>query len=253
MVSMPSPIPHNWDVPKVFRDRFGTRAGRQRVMSADGHLLIVLHDVPTARDPERQARLHWRKPDGTWKSTGSGAATIGALRAQVEEFAVTIDALEARAEHASRANDWFEILHVAAPLLRTVTGQRAALQEARELAKSDRELIALRDQAQDNERAIELIHGHARAGLDYSIAKNAEDNAQSSKHVLESGHRLNLIAATFLPITALGALLGMNLEHGLEHWSSPYAFWIVAAAAFLLGLVIRGSLPSKPAGQSVAP
>jgi Mg2+ and Co2+ transporter CorA len=249
---MANPIPHNWEVPEVFRTRFGTRAGRQRVMSAEGHVLIILHEVPTARDPDRQARLHWRKPDGTWKSTGSGAATIGALRAQIEEFAVAIDALEARAEKASRAADWFGILHVTAPMLRTIAAQSATLQEARELAKGDRDLIAVRDQAQDNERAIELIHGHARAGLDYSIAKNAEDNAQSSKHVLESGHRLNMIAATFLPITALGALLGMNLEHGLEHWSSPYPFWLVAAAAFLLGLIIRGSLPNKPA-QSVTP
>ncbi|MDQ3366365.1 MAG: hypothetical protein M3680_13150 [Myxococcota bacterium] len=248
---MANPIPHNWDVPPIFRERFGTRAGRQRVMTADGHVLVVLHDVPTARDPERHARLHWRKPDGSWKSTGSGATTINALRAQVEEYTVAIDALEAAVEKAARAKDWFEIMQHAAPLLRAVRGQSAALQEARDLAKTDRELIAVRDQAQDNERAIELIHGHARAGLDFSIAKNAEDNAQNTRHVLDSGHRLNLIAATFLPIAALGALLGMNLEHGFEK-DSPYAFWLVAGAAFLLGLLIRASLPSKPSAPSAS-
>ena len=76
----------------------------------------------------------------------------------------------------------------------------------------------------------------------------AEDGAQASKHVLESGHRLNLIAATFLPITALGAVLGMNVESGLERWNSPWAFWVLAGAAFLLGFIVRASLPkaAKP-------
>lgn len=239
-------IPHNWDVPKVFRDRLGTHAGRQRTMNADGHLLIILHEVPKAEDPERSARLYWRKPDGTWKSTGSSATNTNALRAHVEEFATAVDALEARAAAAKRASDWFELLHDSAPLLRAARGLSAALQEARDLTKTDMQLIALRDAGQDIERAVELIHGHARSGLDYSIAKNVEDNANNSRHVVESGHRLNLIAATFLPITALGTILGVNLTHGLENWNAPYAFWLFALGAFLLGFIIRASLPKPP-------
>ncbi|HEY5935951.1 MAG TPA: hypothetical protein VIU61_14985, partial [Kofleriaceae bacterium] len=64
-------IPHNWEVPQVFRERFGTQAGRQRVMHDGGHLLLVLHEVPSRLESaERTARLYWRKPDGSWKSTG---------------------------------------------------------------------------------------------------------------------------------------------------------------------------------------
>jgi Mg2+ and Co2+ transporter CorA len=244
---MASPIPPNWDVPQIFRDRLGVRAGRQRVMAADGHLLVILHDLPKPDDPDRiTARLYWRKPDGTWKSQGSGATNIGALRAHVEEFATAIDELETRTNKAKRAKDWFEVMHRAAPLHRTCRNMSAALQEAREIAKTDKDLISLRDLAQENERAIELINGHARAGLDYTIAASAEESARSSQHVVESQHRLNLIAATFLPIGALGALLGMNLRHGFESYQAPYAFWIVAGAAFLLGLIVRASLPSKP-------
>ena len=243
---MASPIPHNWDVPQVFRDRFGTRAGRQRVMAHDGHVLIVLHELPKPDDPDTiNARIYWRKPDGAWKSQGSGATNIAALRAHVEEFASAIDDLETRTHKAKRAKDWFEIMHRAAPLFRACRNMSATLQEARELAKNDKELITVRDTAQENERAIELINGHARAGLDYSIAAAAEANAANTQHVVESQHRLNLIAATFLPIGALGALLGMNLKHGFESYEAPYAFWIVAAAAFLLGLVVRATLPSK--------
>jgi hypothetical protein len=241
---MSNVIPHNWDVPQVFRGRFGAQAGRQRVMHAENHLLIVLHQVPRTEDPgERTARLFWRKPDGTWKSSGSGATNIAALRAHVEEFDVAIDAMEERAEKASRAAEWFGVLHASAPLLRSMRNMSAVLQEARDLAKTDRDLIGVRDTAQDLERAIELIHGHARSGLDYSIAKSAEDSAEHTKHVHETGHRLNLIAATFLPITALGALLSMNLRHGFEGVESPALFWAVAGAAFLFGLLIRASLP----------
>lgn len=236
-------IPHNWEVPQVFRGRLGTHAGRQRIMAADGHLLIILHDVPKPEVPERSARLYWRKPDGTWKSTGSGATTIAALRAHVEGYQVAVDAMEARAETATRASDWFELLHESAPLLRAARGMAATLQEARDTAKTDAGLIAVRDASQDIERAVELIHGHARSGLDYSIAKSSEDSAQQSKHVADAQHRLNLIAATFLPITALGSLFGMQLTHGLETWQAPYMFWIIAGAAFLLGFLVRATLP----------
>jgi hypothetical protein len=51
----------------------GDAAGRQRAMVHDGHLLLVLHDVPEAGRPERLARLFWREPTGQWKAAGQGA------------------------------------------------------------------------------------------------------------------------------------------------------------------------------------
>jgi Mg2+ and Co2+ transporter CorA len=240
---MSNVIPHNWEVPKVFRDRLGTHAGRQRTMAADGHLLIILHEAPKAEVSDRTARLFWRKPDGTWKATGSNATTIAALKAHVEEYGRAEDEMEARAAGAKRAADWFELLHDSAPLLRASRGMHAALQEARDHAKLDNQVIAMRDTAQDIERSLELIHNHAKSGLDFSIAKGTEDAAKNSEHVLESGHRLNLIAATFLPISAVGSLFGMQLEHGLEHENAPYVFWGITIVAFLLGLIVRGSLP----------
>lgn len=238
-------IPHNWEVPQVFRDRLGAQAGRQRTMHHEGHLLIILHEPPRAGFGERAARLFWRKPDGSWKATGSGAANIGALRLFVEEYQRAEDALEARAAAATKAADWFGLIHDTAPLLRAARGLHAALQEAREHTRTDQQIISLRDTAQDIERTLELIHSHAKSGLDFAIAKGTEDAAKNSEHVLESGHRLNLIAATFLPITALGSLFGMQLEHGLEHEHAPYLFWGITAVAFLLGLIVRGTLPKK--------
>jgi len=242
---MANVIPHNWEVPKIFRDRLGSHAGRQRTMHHEGHLLIILHEVPKSDGGERVARLYWKKPDGTWKATGSGATTIAPLKAHVEEYGAAEDELETRARTATKASDWFELIHESAPLLRAARGMAAALQEARELSKTDNQIISLRDTAQDIERSLELIHGHAKSGLDFAIAKGTEDAAKNSEHAAETGHRLNLIAATFLPISAIGSLFGMQMEHGLEHVEAPWVFWGVAAAAFLLGLIVRGTLPKK--------
>ena len=41
-------IPAIWTVPEVFRERLGRRIGRQRMMFADGHLLLVLHAPPVS-------------------------------------------------------------------------------------------------------------------------------------------------------------------------------------------------------------
>lgn len=244
---MSSPIPPNWDLPAEFRERFGSRAGRQRVMHASGHLLIVLHAVPNPDEPDvREGVLFWRKPDGTWRSTGSNSTTIAPLRAHLESFDVVTDRLEEQVDRAKGATDWFGVLHTAAPLMRTIRNLSKTLQEARELAKGDRELIAMRDQAQELERTVELLHAHGRDGLDFTAAKNAEDSARASQHVSDAGHRLNLITAMFLPITALGSLLGINLVHGFERWHQPYTFWLVAIFAFAIGLAVRSTMPKPP-------
>ena len=65
-------LPTSWEVPQVFRDRLGSRVGRQRAMVAEGHLLLVLHAPPAPDQDEREGRFFWRKPDGTWVSDRMG-------------------------------------------------------------------------------------------------------------------------------------------------------------------------------------
>lgn len=219
-------------------------------MHEDGHLLVILHDIPNADDPGvRVAKLFWRQPEGTWKSTSGGPATIVPLREHVESFRARAHELEEEVEKARSASDYFHVLHQVSPLVRSARNMTRTLQEAREAVKADRELIAVRDASQEIERALELIHGYAKDGLEFTVARNAEESAQNSEHVLRSGHQLNLLAAVFLPITALGSLLGMNLTHGLEHWREPYAFWGVAAASFVLGFWVKASL-AKPSRRA---
>jgi hypothetical protein len=250
---MTSPIPHNWQVPEVFRERMGSQAGRQRCMHHDRHLLVILHDIPDTETPhKREARLYWRGPDGTWQASSGGGTGIGPLRGHVELFIEAAGRLESIADRASSADEWFGLIQAASPMLRSARNMHRTLQEARELAKDDRALISVRDLAGDAERAFELIHAHAQEGLDYTIARRAEEQAQGAQHMLEAAHRLNMIAAVFLPVTAIATLLGMNLPHGLESAPAPHTFWLLVALSVGVGLWIKASMP-RPAAAPEAP
>jgi Mg2+ and Co2+ transporter CorA len=214
------------------------------MMTHDGHVLIILHELPDPEEPEiRVGKLFWRQPNGEWRSTGSPLRSIEPLRNLMETFLRRSEELEEQIESAATAADYFGVLHRAAPFLRTARNLSRTLQEARQAAGADKDLIGIRDAAQDTERAAELIHAYAKDGLDFTIAKNAEQNAQNTEHVIRSGHQLNLLAALFLPITAVGSLLGMNLVHGFETWHAPWTFWCVAGISFALGFWIKSALP----------
>src|SRR5947209_3691787 len=86
-------IPFGWEVPGVFRSRLGDRAGRQRIMTADGHLLIVLHKVPQPGTTQREPAIFWRNPRGDWLAT-EGLTGLGALHAHFERWRSAIDEIE---------------------------------------------------------------------------------------------------------------------------------------------------------------
>ncbi|MDX2010212.1 MAG: CorA family divalent cation transporter [Myxococcaceae bacterium] len=237
---MRTPIPNQWNVPARFRARMGDAAGRQRAMVHEGHLLLVLHEVPQAGRPERVARLFWRDAAGQWKASGQGAG-VGALREHVTEFERAVDELEEHLRLASRARDWFDVLREATPLQRTAHHLAQTLQAARD-AIEDRELITLRDRANDVERAIDLVTAEARDAIDFVTAQKAEAQAAVSLDLARASHSLNVVAAVFLPMTALASIFGMELRSGLEAVSGPWLFWGVVVAGLGLGLVMRRRL-----------
>jgi len=94
----------------------------------------------------------------------------------------------------------FDLLRSIAPLHRTARHLYATLQEARELVPEDRDLINLRDQIGEIERALELLHGDAKNGLEFTVARQAEQQAERTYDMAVSAHRLNLLAAAFFPV-----------------------------------------------------
>lgn len=54
-----------------------------------------------------------------------------------------------------------------------------------------------------------------------------------AQQMATTGHRLNIIAALFLPVTAVASVLSMQVSSGLAN--TPFNFWTVLFAGSLLG------------------
>jgi hypothetical protein len=242
MARMAKVIPGTWEVPERFRERVGAQAGRPRAMVHDGHLLLLLHDVPKPSDPTRRSLVFWRSPAGAWKASDTvrGAGREGLTKLVEAHLAASL-ALDAKLDRAKRAADYFEVLQESSPLLRAARQLHRALQEARE-GVNDKELIVLRDVAGEAERTAELVHGDAESGLGFTAAQQAEEQAALQTRIAKSGHRLNLLVALFMPVSALGAMFGMNFKHGLESTAAPWLFWGAIVGAFVVGFVVRAGV-----------
>ena len=243
-------IPFDWQVPDLFTNRLGDTVGRQRAMTADGHLLLVLHEPPVAGVPERTGRLFWRDPEGTWKSNSLGDGPH-ALKRHVAEFAERVDELEKQLQTAGTAQDYYTLLQAIAPVHRTAQHLHATLQQARELVPQDRDLINLRDQVGEIERATELLHGDVKNGLDFTVAHQAEKQAERTYDMAVAAHRLNLLAAMFFPVATLSAIysaiFGMILAQGQQEWSTPALFWFFLGLGLVCGLALARAIARKPA------
>ncbi|MDX1946405.1 MAG: hypothetical protein SFU86_13475 [Pirellulaceae bacterium] len=232
-----SVLPATWEnVPEVFQQRLGEKAGRQRAMSADGHLLLVLHRPPKKNEPHRQARLLWRKPDGTWQAS-DGASGPAALGRHLAEFGEVLERYDRQEDNAQSVADLFGILEGVSPLSRSIRNLHATLQDAREKVPDDRDLINFRDRAYELERTADLLVGDVRNALEFATAKKAEEQAAHTHQMAVAAHRLNLLAAFFFPIATLSAVFGSGLAHPLERLlPPPLAFFAVLLAGLTLGI-----------------
>lgn len=231
-----SPLPKTWELPPAIRNRLGREAGPQRSMYEDGHLLIIVHRIPGPDERLRMAVFFHRSPDGTWRGSESKAAGPTALHEFLTGYETRLHQLEDEETKASTAGQYHSLLEAGAPVLRASRGLHRAFQQAREMVKDDRDLINFRDKAAGIERGAELLMQDAQFGLNYTTARQAEAQAQSAAQMASSAHRLNLLAALFLPLTALCSVFGMDIHSGVEN--RPDYFWIIVGAGILAGLIV---------------
>jgi hypothetical protein len=238
-------VPIDWQLPTAVARRLGERSGRQRAMSADGHLLLVLHEPPVPGSSQRAGRLFWRDPKGNWRSSSHGQG-VQSLFGHLAEHAERVERLEKDLEGADSADDYYALLRATAPLHRTARNLHATLQQARELVPDDADLINARDQSGDIERALDLIHSDAIHGLDFTIAKHVEDQAEATYQMSVAGYRLNLLAAAFFPVATIGTIFGMNLSHGLEGPNYTGVFWVLLIFGLISGIMLTMLIARKP-------
>lgn len=230
-------LPADWDLPRAIRERLGHTVGRQRVMHEGGHLLVIVHRVPDPDADERIGCFAWREPSGRWRSVDGREGRV-ALRETIDSYTAALSALDERLERNPPIDGYFEILEHLAPLTRAARHLHATLQAAREACSSDRGLIDLRDLAYGNERRAELLAGDARFALDRALARSSHEHTLASRHGAEAADRLNRLAALFLPLGTAAAILGMNVQTGLEALPPPWPLALILGLGLLVGMVL---------------
>lgn len=198
-------LPVDWSIPVQLRGRLGTTAGRQRVLEEDGHLLLVLHAPPGADETDRRGRF-FRDPGGNWRQAPK-AERVATIDDHLNEYRVAIEQLEQAEGIARMARDYFELLDRLTPLVRATRNMYETLQQARDTVRDDRNLIVARDQAYDLTRRADLLHDDAKNALDFAVAWQSEQQAETSYQMSVATHRLNLLVAFFFPIATLTAVL----------------------------------------------
>ena len=228
-------LPPGWKLPNEIVRRLGSKAGKQRVIAENSHVLIILHKAPLKHESHRESIFLWRDPKGKW-SASEGGHGLSALSYFLENYSRIEESLEESYEKAENSKEFFDLLEKLAPVQRSVKNASKTLQAAREFAGE--ELIDYRDKAEELSRNFELLYGDSKNGLDYAVAKKTEEQSELQRKALVASHRLNIIIALFLPITAAASLLGMNIPHGLEK-SPSWVYFAIVATCGILGLIVR--------------
>lgn len=238
-------LPPNWSLPEAAKRRVGsTTFGKQRSIYEEGHLLLLLHRPPGKNDANREGVVFWRNPDGEWQS-GKGGPGKGALKKHWADYAALETKLTENYEADPDSATLFGLLETLSPLTRAVRNGHAALQAAREAVGSDPFLIEMRDAASEVERNFDLLLEDVRNAISYRGLREAEENARQGREVARAGHRLNVLAALFLPLTAVTSIFGMNLRSGLESGSSNL-FWAVLLGGVALGGLLTAWILARP-------
>lgn len=231
-------LPADWDLPSAIRARLGHTVGRQRIIAEAGHLLVIVHRVPSSAEHERRGCIVWREPGGRWRST-TGTEGLVALREAIDEYRAALHALDERVESSPAIDEYFEILEQLAPLARAARHVHSTLQRARETCRNERAIIDLRDQAYAVERRADLLTGDARFALERALARSTHEQSVASQSAAAAADRLNRLAAIFLPTGTIAALLGMNIPSGLEPLPPPWPFVLIVAVGLAIGLVLN--------------
>ena len=226
-------IPEHFKLERELLEQLSCRPGHQRCVVGHSELLLILHEVPEAGVPEREALFFWKMHDGRWMQPGGHG--LDDLTQLLDRYTEAIDKNEEILETTQSAADIFKILRQAGPLARSTRNCVQALVQVLAQEPDDRAIRACRDKAHELERAAELLQGDARETLIFWQAESAEEHTKSSDRLGDILFKLNLVTGFFLPLVALGSLFGMNVRlpafvEGL--------FWVI----FIGGLIVGGLL-----------
>lgn len=226
-------MPAHYELERDLLEQLSDRPGHQRCVVGRDELLLVLHEVPKAGVPERDAIFFWRRRDGRWFQPGGQG--LKGLDDLLDRYAKAIDENEEILEETDEAQDLFRVLKHAGPLTRSSRNMVVALEQVLNQEPDDRLIRNYRDRAREIERAAELLHSDGRETLLFWQAESAEQHTKSAERFGNILFKLNLVTGFFLPLVAFGGLFGMNVD--LPDFTRGMFWWI-----FLGGLGVGGAL-----------
>ncbi len=192
-------LPCHWDISPEIAARLSERAGRQRAMTADDQILLVLFHAPQPRQRERHPAYFLRGSDGAWQ-TPDREDGLETLRQLIDEYDQQLARLEEEQDSASSIAEWFKILSEVGPLFRATRNMYDALQSARQSISDPlrrQELQRPCDRASDAMRAAELLQMDAHNSVQFSLAQQAEIQAELSQQQTTASHRLTYWLPSF--------------------------------------------------------
>lgn len=227
-------LPAGFDLEVELLDQLSNRPGNQRCVIGRDELLLVVHEVPKAGVPEREPLFFWRRMDEVWVDFG-GSRGLRRLHELQDRYAQVIDAHELEVETSETAEEVFSLARATGPLARSTRNSALAIEQALTQDEDNRELRSLRDRAREIERAAEQLSHDAKLNMEYWMAERSEEQQESTEKLNKIAFRLNLLAGFFLPLVALGGLMGMNVK--LPSFVNSL-FWVI----FFGGLCLGGGL-----------
>lgn len=219
-------------LPERWRYRVGDPVGRQRMLEEDGHLLLILHEVPG--DSEKDW-FFWVDETKKWSSAPE-AGGLRHMRLLLDRYEEVVDALEARLKVADSVADFYSILREEAPVGRALKQVRLIAARARKIHKKNRPLLQIRSIAEELDDDLTLVQNEARLGMEAVAAESAENQRIVSEKQTSDGLKLNLLASFYLPLMALSSLMGMNVINGFE--DTRWMFWLIFTIGVGAGAVL---------------
>ena len=164
------------------------------------------------------------------------------MEEHLQAYREKIHGLDSELEKAMGPKKYFAIMQEIQPVLRSARHLMEAMQAARQARRDETALIGLRDLAASLERGADLVAGDAKAGMDFSLAKSAQEQSEAAHRSNLEASRLNRLVAFFFPLATLVSFFSMS--DAAKVLTRP-SNWIVVVlgiicGALVLGIVTRG-------------
>jgi Mg2+ and Co2+ transporter CorA len=219
-----------FDVPHSLAHHVGRSVGRQRVITDDGVILVVLHKPPIDDYWKREGVFLLKKVNTAWHFKGERTT-----RTLLDSYRNVARNFDEEFEDASTPSALFALLDRLVPVRRSARNVHAVLAEAGKMLPDDMELADWINFAYETERGLDLLYDDIRHTIDSHLARIEEEHMELTKQSVIATNRLNLIVALFLPLATIASVLGMNLSHGLNT-DDPRYFLIILLLGILMGL-----------------